>query len=57
VPRGVDDVDLVTLPLGRDGGALDRDAALLFLLQVVGGRAGLAVLGVVDVDDLVLAPV
>ena len=50
----VDHVDLIALPLGRDGGALDRDAALAFLLEVVGRGAGLAVLGVVHLDDLVL---
>ena len=55
VARGVDDVDLVALPLGRDRGALDRDAALALLLEVVGGGAALAVLGVVHLDDLVLA--
>ncbi len=54
VPRSIDQVDLVTLPLGGDGRALNRDAALALLLEVVGGRAGLAVLGVVHLDDLVL---
>ena len=39
VSRGVDDVDLVALPLGRDRRALDRDAALALLLEVVGGGA------------------
>ncbi len=54
VSRGVDQVDLIALPLARDGRALNRDAALALLLEVVGRRAGLAVLGVVDLDDLVL---
>ena len=54
VSRSVDQVDLVALPLARDRRALDRDAALALLLEVVGRRAGLAVLGVVDFDDLVL---
>src|SRR5208283_2426601 len=36
--------------------ALDGDAALLFLLEVVGGGRGLQILGIVDVDDRVLAP-
>ena len=56
VPRGVDDVDLLVAPEGRHGGGLDGDAALLFLLQVVSGRRRLQVLGVMDVDDRVLAP-
>ena len=54
VPRRVDEVDLIALPLAGDRRALDRDAALALLLEVVGGRAGLAVLRVVDFDDLVL---
>ena len=54
VSRSVDQVDLVALPFARDRGALNRDAALALLLEVVGRRAGLAVLGVVDFDDLVL---
>ena len=51
----IDDVDLEALPLGRDRRALDRDAALALLLHVVGRGRALAVLGVVHVDDLVLA--
>ena len=54
VSRGVDDIDLVALPLRRDGRALDRDAALALLLQVIGRRARLHVLGVVHFDDVVL---
>jgi hypothetical protein len=54
VSGGVDQVDLIALPLGRHGSALNRDATLPLLLQVVGGGAGLAVLGVVHLDDLVL---
>ena len=56
VSRGVDHVDLVTFPLGGNRRALDGDAALAFLLHVVGRGRTLAVLGVVNVDDLVLAP-
>src|SRR5690606_7839650 len=55
VPGRVDQVDLVTLPLGGDGCALDRDPALALLFYVVGGGAALAVLGVVHLDHLVLA--
>jgi len=54
VARRVDDVDLVALPLGRHRRALDRDAALALLLEVIGRGAGLEVLGVVDLDDVVL---
>ncbi len=54
VARRVDDVDLVAFPLGGDGSALDRDAALALLLEVVGRRAGLEILRVVDLDDVVL---
>ncbi len=54
VPGRVDHVDLVSLPFGRHGRRLDGDAALTLLLQVVRGGRTLAVLGVVDVDDLVL---
>src|SRR6185312_14122383 len=56
VPRGVDQVDLLVAPEAGDRGALDRDAALLFLLEVVRRRRRLQVLGVMDVDDRVLAP-
>ena len=56
VPGGVDEVDLLVAPEGRHRGALDGDAALLFLLEVVRGRRRLQILGVVDVDDRVLAP-
>jgi hypothetical protein len=55
VPGGVDQVDLLAAPEAGDRGALDRDAALLFLLQIVRGRRGLQILGVMDVDDRVLA--
>ena len=50
----VDDVDLEAFPLGGYRGALNRDAAFTFLLEVVRGRAGFAVLRVVHLDDLVL---
>jgi hypothetical protein len=56
VPWGVDDVDFLLAPERRHGGRLNRDAALLFLLHVVGRRRGLQVLRLVDVDDGVLAP-
>ena len=56
VSRGVDEVDLLVAPEGGHRGALNRDAALLLLLQVVSGRRGLQILGIVDVDDRVLAP-
>ncbi len=56
VSRRVDHVDLVALPLGGHRRRLDRDAALALLLHVVGGGRALAFLGVVHVDDLVLAP-
>ncbi len=55
VARGVDDVDLLALPEGRHGGGLDGDATLLFLLKVVRRGRRLEILGVVDVDDGVLA--
>ena len=55
VPGGVDDVDLLLAPERRDGRRLNRDAALLFLLHVVRRRRRLQILGVVDVDDRVLA--
>jgi hypothetical protein len=55
VPRGVDQVDLLVAPEGGNGGALDGNAALLFLFQVVRGRRGLQILGVMDIDDRVLA--
>ena len=49
VPRGVDDVDLVVLPVtGRRGGR-DGDAALLLLLHPVHGRRA-----VVHLTDLVV---
>lgn len=39
-PGGVDDVDLRALPVHGDGGAVDRDAALLLLrIEVHAGRA------------------
>ncbi len=50
----VDDIDLIAVPFGRHRGALDRDAALTLLFEVVGGGAGFAVFGVVHLDDLVL---
>jgi hypothetical protein len=56
VSRGVDDVDLLALPERRHGGRLDGDTALLLLLEVVSGRRRLQILGVMDVDDRVLAP-
>ena len=55
VPGGVDDVDLLLAPEGRDRGRLNRDAALLFLLHVVRRRRGLQILRLVDLDDRVLA--
>ena len=56
VARGVDQVDLLVAPERGHRGALNRDAALLLLLQVVGRRRRLQILGIVDVDDRVLAP-
>ena len=56
VSRGVDQVDLLVAPEGGHRGALNRDAALLLLLEVVRRRRRLQILGVVDVDDRVLAP-
>ena len=53
MPRRVDQVDLLVAPEGGDRRALDRDAALLFLLEVVGGGRRLQVLGVVHVHDRV----
>jgi hypothetical protein len=35
---------------------LNGDAALLFLLEVIRGRRGLHVLGIMNVDDGVLTP-
>jgi len=35
---------------------LNGDTALLFLLEIVGGRRGLQILGIVNVDDGVLTP-
>jgi hypothetical protein len=35
---------------------LNRDAALLFLLEIVGGRRGFQILGIVNIDDGVLTP-
>jgi hypothetical protein len=55
VSRRVDQIDLLVAPEGRHRGALNRDAALLFLFQVVGRRRRLQILGVMDVDDGVLA--
>ena len=55
VPGGVDDVDLLLAPERRHGRRLNRDAALLFLLHVVSRRRRLQILGVMDVDDRVLA--
>ena len=56
VPGGVDQVDLLLAPEAGDRGALNRNAALLFLLEVVRRRRRLQILGVMDVDDRVLAP-
>ena len=56
VPGGVDHVDLVTLPLRGYRRALNGDAALAFLLEVVGGSAAFTVFGVMHLDDLVLFP-
>ena len=56
VPRRVDDVDLLLAPERRHRGTLNGDAALLFLFQVVRRRRRLQILGVMDVDDRVLAP-
>src|SRR6202023_2311650 len=56
VSRGVDEIDLLLAPEGRHGGALNGDAALLLLFQVVGGRRRLQILGIVDIDDGVLTP-
>ena len=56
VSRGVDDVDFLVAPERRHGGALDGDAALLFLFQIIGGRRRFQILGIVNVDDGVLAP-
>ncbi len=56
VPGSVDEVDFLVAPEGGHRGALNGDAALLFLLQVIGGRRGLQILGIVNVDDGVLAP-
>ena len=55
VAGGVDDGDLLTAPESGDGGALDRDPALLLLLHIVGGGRGLQILRLMDVDDGVLA--
>ncbi len=55
VSRSVDEVDLLAAPERGHRGALNRDAALLFLLQIVGGGRGLQILGIVNVDDGVLA--
>ena len=50
VPRRVDQVDLVVVPLDRGGGAGDRDAALALQVHVVHGGA---VAVAADVFDLV----
>src|SRR5271154_6855396 len=52
--RSVDEVDLFAAPERGDRCALNRDAALLFLLQIVSRRRGLQILGIVNVDDGVL---
>ena len=51
VAGGVDQVDLVLVPLERDRGGRDRDAALALLGHPVGGR-----LALVDLADLVDLP-
>ncbi len=56
VARGVDQIDLLIAPESRHRGALNRNAALLFLLEVVGRRRRLQIFRIVDVDDRVLAP-
>jgi hypothetical protein len=56
VARGVDQVDLLLAPECGHRGALNRDTTLLLLLQVVSGGGGLQVLGVVNIDNRVLAP-
>jgi hypothetical protein len=56
VPRGIDEIDFLVAPERGHGRALNRDAAFLFLLQIIGGRRGLQILGVVNIDDGVLTP-
>ena len=51
MPRGVDDVDLMTLPVGGHRGGGNRDAALLFLFHPVGRRAAVVAF---DEGDFVL---
>jgi len=49
-------IRLIFVPPERgDRRALNRDAAFLFLLEIIGGRRGLQILGIVNVDDGVLA--
>src|SRR5216683_613566 len=54
--RSVDEIDLLIAPECGHGRALNGDAALLFLLEIVGGRRRLQILGIVNVDDGVLTP-
>jgi hypothetical protein len=56
VSGGIDEIDFLIAPESRDRGALNRDAALLFLLQIVGGGRSLQILRVVNIDDGVLTP-
>ena len=55
-PGGVDQIDLLVAPERGHRGALNRDAALLLLLEIVRRRGGLQILRVVNVDDRVLTP-
>ena len=56
VARRIDEIDFLVAPKCGHGGALNRDAALLFLFEIVGGRRRLQILGIVNVDDGVLTP-